>query len=243
MMTMNYLVMLYDNEATMVAPGDPGWEAEMAAYGAFSELAGPAIVGGEALLPSSTSRTIRVVGGQVAVTDGPFAETAEVLGGLYVLDVPTLDDAIELVRHIPATATGCSEIRPIEMWMGQSSTPVPEGAVRYLATIHGTESAADVPGTDAWEAGAPAHRQFGMEGGDAVAGGAAVHPTSTATTVRVRDGELSVSDGPYADPASAVIGGLYLLTATPDDAVALAAKIPVPQDGAVDLRPILEFGG
>jgi hypothetical protein len=120
---------------------------------------------------------------------------------------------------------------------------VPDGAVRYLATIHGTESAADVPGTDEWEAGAPAHQQFGMEGGDAVAGGAAVHPTSTATTVRVRDGELSVSDGPYADPASAVIGGLYLLTATPDDAVALAAKIPVPQDGAIDLRPILEFGG
>lgn len=239
---MQYLVMLYDTEENATTPGTPEFEAEMAGYEAFGELGGEAIIGGEALLPSQLSRTIRVSAGQVSVTEGPYAETAEVLGGFYVLDAPTLDDAIELVRHIPATATGCSEIRPVEVWMEQSSDPAPEGAQRYLATIHGPHSDAEVPGTAAWEQGAAEHRRFAEEAGAAVSGGAAVHPAATASTVRVRDGELLVTDGPFAEGAE-VVGGLYLLTAAPDAITDLAAKVPTPDGGAVDVRPIMELGG
>ncbi len=239
---MRYLVMLYDTEANATTPGTPEFDAEMAGYAAFGELGGEAIVGGEALLPSELSRTIRVSGGRVSVTEGPYAETAEVLGGFYVLDVATLDDAIELVRHIPATSTGCSEIRPVEVWMDPSTDPAPDGALRYLATIHGPYSEAEVPGTAAWEQGAAEHQRFAQEAGPAVAGGAAVHPASTASTVRVRDGELLVTDGPFAEGAE-VVGGLYLLTAAPDAITDLAAKVPTPDGGAVDVRPVMELGG
>ncbi|MCU1369859.1 MAG: hypothetical protein JWO77_1053 [Ilumatobacteraceae bacterium] len=239
---MHYMVLLYDNEANATMPGDPEFEALMAGYTAFGELGGTAIVGGDALVPAEASRAIRVTGGQVSVTDGPYAESSEVLGGYYVLDVPTLDDAIELVRHIPATATGSSEIRPIAMLMPPSTDPVPAGAVRYVATIHGPTSEADVPGTAAWDERSAAHGRFASEAGSAVAGGAAIQPSSTASTVRVRDGELLVTDGPFAEGAE-VVGGVYLLTAAPDAVVDIAARIPVPDGGGVDLRPILELGG
>jgi len=239
---MHYLVLLYDTEANATTPGTTEFEAEMAGYLAFGELGGAAIVGGEALLPSELSRAIRISDGDVSVTDGPFTEAAEVLGGYYVLDVPTLDDAIELVRHIPATATGSSEIRPIEMLMPPSDGALPDGAQRYVATIHGTATEADVPGTDAWTERVAEHGRFLEGAGAAVAGGAAIHPSTTASTVRVRDGELLVTDGPFAEGAE-VVGGFYLLTATPDAVVDVAAGIPTPQDGGIDVRPIMELDG
>jgi len=237
---MHYLVLLYGDEATGTQPGTPEWDAEMAAYLAFGELAGEAILGGEALHESTTARTIRHDGGRVAVTDGPFAETAEVLGGYYVLDVPSLDDAIELVRHIPATWSGASEIRPVAQLLELGERPAPEGTQRYLVTIHGAETEAETPGTPEWEAGAAEHGQFGEKAGDALLGGAAVHPTSTASVVRVRDGELLVTDGPFAEGAE-VVGGFYLLRGTDEDVVELASAVPVPAGGAVEVRPIMEM--
>ena len=237
---MEYLVLLYDDEANGAEPGTPEWDADMAKYLAFGDLAGEAILGGEALEPVATSRTIRHDGGQVLVTDGPFAETTEVLGGYYVLDVPTLDDAIELVRTLPSASTGSIEIRPIEMRMDPGEQPAPEGTDRYLVTIHGAATEADVPGTPEWDAGAAEHGEFVATAGPAMLGGAAVHPSSTASVVRVRDGELLVTDGPFAE-AIEVVGGYYLLRAAPDAIVDLAAGIPTPSDGGVDLRPILEM--
>jgi hypothetical protein len=239
---MRYLVLLYDNEANTNQPGTDAWEAEMAGYMAFGEVAGEAILGGEALHDTSTRRTIRHDGGRVLVTDGPFAESAEVLGGYYVLDVATLDDAIELVRHIPATWTGAAEIRPLEQLMEIDDRPAPEGTDRYVATIHGPETDAETPGTPEWESGAAEHGRFGAKAGDALLGGGAVHPTSTASTVRLRDGELLVTDGPYAE-ATEVVGGYYVLRGTPESVVELASDIPVPDGGGVELRLIMELGG
>lgn len=141
---MRYLVLLYANEAEMPAPGTPEFDADMVGYMAFGELAGPAILAGEALELSATSRTIRHDGTAVQVTAGPFAETAEVLGGMYVLEAPTLDDAIELVRHIPVVSDGAIEIRPMVMWSDRSAElgAVADGAARYLATIHGPQTEA-----------------------------------------------------------------------------------------------------
>lgn len=239
---MQYLVMLYDDEATMNEFGTPEFDAELAGYEAFGEVAGEAIVGGEALEPSSASRTIRIEGGTVAVTDGPFAEAAEVLGGFYLLEAPTLDDCIELVRHIPATSTGASEIRPVAMLLEPSTAPVPEGAVRYLATIHAAPEDTVVPGTDGWEQVAAAHGRFAEQAGDLIAGGAGLHPASTASTVRVRDGELQVSDGAFPSGVHTVTG-FYLLTGEPDAVLEAASAIPTAPGGAVDLRPVMELGG
>jgi hypothetical protein len=239
-----YMVLLYGDESTATAPGTPEWETEMAGYMAFGELGGEAILGGEALEPTSTCRTIRHDGGRVTVSDGPFAESVEALGGFYVLDVPTLDDAIELVRHIPATHQGGSEIRPMVEWFDRAADvgAAPEGSARWVASIHGTETAADQPGSPGWDAGAEQHGQFAAKAGDAILAGAALQPTVTATTVRVRHGELLVTDGPYAE-AIEVVGGFYVLRGTVDEVVEVAGHIPVNDGGAVQLQPIMELDG
>lgn len=238
---MRYLILLNADESAATQPGDPGWDAEMAAYEAFGELAGEAIVGGEALQPLATCRTIRHDGGSVRVTDGPFAEGPEGLGGYYVLEAPTLDDALELARHIPAAASGGVEVRPLVEWTEKEASAARD-ADRYFATIHGPETADEIPGSAEWDAGAEEHAMFAKQAGDAVLAAGAVHPAASASVVRVREGELRVTDGPYAE-GSEVVGGVYLLRGDADDVLALAKLIPVPSGGAVTLYPILELGG
>ncbi len=71
------------------------------------------LVAAEALQGTDTATSVRVRGGQVSATDGPFAETKEYLGGFYVVDVKDLDRAIELAAKIPDARTGAVEIRPV----------------------------------------------------------------------------------------------------------------------------------
>ena len=68
---------------------------------------------GEALHPVSTATTVRVRDGQTVTTDGPFAETKEILGGFYVVDVADLDEALGYAAMIPGAKTGSVEVRPI----------------------------------------------------------------------------------------------------------------------------------
>jgi hypothetical protein len=69
--------------------------------------------GGEALQDVTTATTVSIRDGQRIVTDGPYAETKEHLGGFYLIDVPSLDDAIEAAARIPGAKTGRVEVRPI----------------------------------------------------------------------------------------------------------------------------------
>jgi hypothetical protein len=114
---MQYMLLIYS------APGD--WETMPAdqrqevfeAYGSFTaELqASGKLVAGDALQPISTATSIRVRDGETLTTDGPFAETKEVLGGYYLIDVETLDEAIEWAAKIPSARYGHIEVRPIVM--------------------------------------------------------------------------------------------------------------------------------
>lgn len=92
--------------------------AEMAAYAAYSEEMGKrgAMLGGEPLAPPTSATTVRVRGGKVLTTDGPFAETKEHLGGFYMFQCKDLDEAIEIASKIPDALTGSIEIRPILEW-------------------------------------------------------------------------------------------------------------------------------
>lgn len=240
---MHHLVLLYGDPADDPVPGTPEFDADMAGYAAFDEIAGDAIVLGEALDPTA-ARTVRHDGDDPTVTDGPFAEVVEGLGGFYVLDAPDLDAALELARRIPAAAYphGAIEVRPLVMLVEGSADPGPDpdGSTRHLATLHGREDEGEQPGTSGWDEGAEAHGAFAERAGAVLTGGGAVHPTSTATTIRVRDGELLVSDGPFAE-AVEVVGGFYLLRGSPDEVLAVAAMIPVGTDGAVTLHPAVSF--
>jgi hypothetical protein len=114
-----YLALLYgpaDQQGNSPEEFDP---AEMVEYNEFGEAAGAAgvLAAGEALQSTDTATTVSVLGGkggEVVTTDGPFAETKEVLGGYYLLDCANLDDAIAWAARIPAAWRGGKiEVRPI----------------------------------------------------------------------------------------------------------------------------------
>ena len=89
--------------------------AEFGEYDAFSELLKTrgAYEAGEALQPTATATTVRVVDGQTVATDGPYAETKEALGGFYLVEAADLDEAIDYASRIPGARRGAVEIRPI----------------------------------------------------------------------------------------------------------------------------------
>ena len=111
-MTMHYFALLLSPEATS-APDPEAQAAEMAAYQDFHAKAASAIRAGDALQPSATG--VRITGGPDApiVTDGPFAESAEVAGGYYVFEAENLDEALALARDIPAAKYGAVEVWPM----------------------------------------------------------------------------------------------------------------------------------
>jgi hypothetical protein len=71
-------------------------------------------IAAEPLEPIHTATTVRVRGGKVATTDGPFAETKEQLGGFFMIDVPDLNEAVRVAAKIPAGRLGSVEVRPIK---------------------------------------------------------------------------------------------------------------------------------
>lgn len=106
---MKYLALIYSDEA-LGFPDDT-----MERYGAYTQeiVAAGVHVGGEALEPVSTATSIRMRNGERQVTDGPFAETKEQLGGYYILDCESLDEAIKYAAKIPSAEYGTVEVRPL----------------------------------------------------------------------------------------------------------------------------------
>ena len=112
---MQYLLMIYSDEAADAKRPAAEQEQEMKAYFAYTEeirQAG-AYTGGNALHPTSTATTVRIRGGKLTTTDGPFAETKEQLGGYYLLECKNLDEAIQWAAKIPHASIGSIEIRPV----------------------------------------------------------------------------------------------------------------------------------
>lgn len=108
-----YLILIYDNEAEWAAAATPVlFQRVMDAHNRFPqqvEALGAKIVSGRALQPTTTATSIR---GGDAVTDGPFAETKEALGGFYLIEAKDLDQALEVGKLCPAEFGGV-EVRPI----------------------------------------------------------------------------------------------------------------------------------
>lgn len=110
-----YAALIYSEEgAWETAPASINDEV-MEGHNKFGSTHGPAIRGGHALESASTATTIRPASGDFKVTDGPFAETKEALGGFYVLEAPDLDTAIQMAKDIPMPF-GCVEVRPIRIF-------------------------------------------------------------------------------------------------------------------------------
>lgn len=111
-----YLFLIYGDEQAWEAETEQDRAAKQAAHGEFAAAAGDAIVGGHELLPAATATSLRGTGGgRPTVTDGPFLESKEVLGGYYLVEAPDLDAATALAGKLPEleAAHGGIEIRPI----------------------------------------------------------------------------------------------------------------------------------
>lgn len=112
-----YAALIYSDAADEGAEVDPEvMENVMTEYREFGENNDDYIVGGEALHDTSTATTIQVEGGKggnALFTDGPFAETKEVLGGFYLLDCSDLDEALKIAQQIPGAWHGKVEVRPV----------------------------------------------------------------------------------------------------------------------------------
>ncbi len=113
---MQYLLLIYGNEKEWMSQSkeDLGkMYGEYLAYTADIRKSGH-YIGGNPLQPVATASTVRMRGGKRAVTDGPFAETKEQLGGYYLVEARDLDEAIELAERIPGAKFGSIEVRPIQ---------------------------------------------------------------------------------------------------------------------------------
>lgn len=114
---MEYLALIYADETVWEQMTDAERESAYEQYGEFAEAARGAgvLVGGEELASTSSATTVRVRDRERLVSDGPYAEVKETLGGLFVLDCPTFDDALDWAARIPAAAHGAVEVRPVHV--------------------------------------------------------------------------------------------------------------------------------
>ncbi|OMB90858.1 transcription initiation protein [Mycobacterium colombiense] len=217
---MQYFALLISKEQDRTP--DDGATA-MAAWENFHAKAGSAIKAGDALAPAAAAAVITGGPDAPTVTDGPFAEAAEVACGYYVFEAENLDEALALARDVPIAAFGAVELWPVV----HSIEPARKLTGNdWLALLLEPPATAHTPGTPEWEAVAAKHADLHAAAGDHVIGGAALHDRSTATTVRVRDGEVLITDGPYVEGAE-IATGIYLLGASDrDEAIKIASMIP-----------------
>lgn len=231
---MNYLALLIGAERDRT-PEEGA--AEMAAYESFHQKAASAIRAGDALAPAADA--VVITGGPDApvITDGPFPEGAEVAGGYYIFEAENLDEALSFASDVPEAKHGAVEVWPT-VEMGQQFPPL--AGTHWLALLLEPHDKTNTPGSPEWDAAVRQHGVFAQSAGQHIKTGVPLHPPSTATTVRVRDGETLVTDGPYVEGAE-VANGYYILAADDrDTAVRIASQIPAT---TVQVRQLLGISG
>ena len=204
------------------------------------------------LHPVATGQTVRVRDGQRLITAGPFAETTEQLGGYYIIDVENLDEAIAIASRLPPAKKGTVEIRPILELNGlppEKLTTEPQNDVNELKKFmflcyddeaFWTNAGPEVHRAAMQEAVTLTHR---LDANGQYLSAAPLHPTSTATSIRVRHGQRFITDGPFAETTE-VLGGYYLILArSQQDAIEIAAQHSGARVGAVEVREVFDVPG
>jgi hypothetical protein len=138
---------------------------------------------------------------------------------------------------VPLAKYGAVEVRPIIHTFDPDWSGTGAG---WLALLLESPASVHTPGTPEWEAEAARHGEFAAAAGDHIVGGAALHEPASATTVRVRDGQALLTDGPFPEGAE-IATGFYLLSAADgDEAVKLASMIPAT---TVEVRQLMGVSG
>lgn len=116
---MKYMILIYVDPSTYASVSEEQSQVEMAQYFALGPEArsrGIGVDSGDALQGIETATTVRVRDGKTVLTDGPFAETKEHLGGFYIVDVQNLDEAIDFASRVPDAVRGSIEVRPLQIF-------------------------------------------------------------------------------------------------------------------------------
>jgi hypothetical protein len=112
---LQYMCLIYDDEKIWQGMSEDDRNAAFGEYGAFTQSIQESgnMVAGDALQPTSTATTVRVRDGETLMTDGPFAETKEQLGGYYLINAKDADEALAIAARIPSAKYGSIEVRPV----------------------------------------------------------------------------------------------------------------------------------
>lgn len=112
---MRYAIIIYEPESDFAKREGPDAPAYWGAWTAYAKALGDAGIarGGAGLQPAGTATTVRLADGKRQVQDGPYADSKEQLGGFFLIDVPSLDEALEWAARAPNAATGAVEVRPV----------------------------------------------------------------------------------------------------------------------------------
>jgi hypothetical protein len=212
----------------------PGWVEEM-------DGRGVRLLGRELELPE-TAATVRVRDGETLISDGPFAETKEFVAGFDLLECADLDEAIEAAAKHPTSWFHMIEIRPLidGLRLGAKAAAFAReddsAGIPYLLImwIGGTPAA---PSDDqaVKDEGEAWRRELEARGLYVL--GSALEGTEAATTVRVREGETLISDGPFIE-TNEFIAGIYVVRCVDrQQAIELAAAHPIARYHAIEVRP------
>jgi len=199
---------------------------------------------GERLRPGQDATTVRVRDGRTLVTEGPYTEAREWIGGFDIIDCADLDEAIEIASRHPAARSGTAEVRPFMVWPDApvDSRVVPSGfperpttGRRYLMLVcvdpsgPGGEPADVQPWVD--EMDARGVRLFGE----------VLRPPEDAVLVRSRGGRTLVTDAPLSEGKEWIAGFDFLEVADLDEAIAVASAHPMAATGLMVLSPAWPF--
>lgn len=110
---MRYMLIICDDESDPLGPSEIARLPEHVAWIEYMEQRGVALLGGERLRSSDDATTVRARDGQVLISDGPFVETKEQVGGFALIECADLDEAVEVASRHPFAAHGVIEIRPV----------------------------------------------------------------------------------------------------------------------------------
>ena len=116
---MNYLLLIYANEADLMGLSETALQKVVSEYADFTKSIVQAgnFKAADRLKPVSSASTVRVRNGKTMITDGPFAETREQLGGYYLIEAKNLDEATAIAARIPGAQFGSIEVRPVWQMM------------------------------------------------------------------------------------------------------------------------------
>jgi hypothetical protein len=194
---------------------------------------------GSRLRPANDATTVKVRRGELILTDGPFAETKEQVAGYDLLECSDLEEAVEWASKHPTTQIGAIEVRPLYDAPPPRGLPEPAPGKRRYMMLVCTDPAVDPNELEQTTPVEPWVEE--MDGRGARRFGSQLDEPVRARTVRVRDGQALVADGPFAETKEQIAGFDILDCDDLDEAIEIAEKHPMARLGILEVRPFWPF--